>query len=607
MIFSTTLAVLGAMSSASAISAPVAPAAPHGPILNAIGGVPTPLSWPINSTITMRYDAALGDPSTFPASIVPGSTPRIACNAGAAVWTAIAPISIVDGGLTSATSVGADGTNLVTFSDPALAAAGFIAAAFVFSNVTDGTIFESDIGFSGAFLFDTTGTAPTAFDIQHVAAHEYGHLLGLEHSAIVGSSLFPFTPPGARWARTLADDDIAGIQTLYPTVQTFNAVGAVQGQLTRAFGGVIVPIPGAHILAIDSVDGRVVAATFSDANGNYLLTGVPAGLYNLQAEPLDGPVLPGNLIGTSWATVAFDTTFGEARTGSVTVRNAQITTRNFSAVTPANASIQAMFANCFGIGVSGNPLTTAPLTLVKPPAGLSYNCSLFLNGPGINPTGAPAPAGPMAVNVSPGITITGPFQGGFFTGAGGVMFPYARYQMTITPQVAPGQHNIVLNTYTGPILGQGGQILFSGAIDIVETSPPTAQSIVYGTGCSGLGGPLTMSSTGLPTLGAPYSATVGPFAANEHALLVTTEFAGIDNLSGVSGCTSALLNLGSLLPDPFGVTVGPFGGGPTGTVTFDLSIPNIPILAGFTFHHQAFAVSTSAAVRTSPGLRSVIQ
>lgn len=51
------------------------------------------------------------------------------------------------------------------------------------------------------------------FDLETVALHEIGHLLGLEHSSDPMSVMFP-TYQGVR--RTLGTDDVAGVRRLYP-------------------------------------------------------------------------------------------------------------------------------------------------------------------------------------------------------------------------------------------------------------------------------------------------------------------------------------------------------------------------------------------------------
>ena len=70
---------------------------------------------------------------------------------------------------------------------------------------------------SGKLHFDDAETwrlqaAPGVFDVETVALHEIGHLLGLDHSTVPGAVMFP-TYSGAR--RALSADDIAGIRSLY--------------------------------------------------------------------------------------------------------------------------------------------------------------------------------------------------------------------------------------------------------------------------------------------------------------------------------------------------------------------------------------------------------
>ncbi len=76
-------------------------------------------------------------------------------------------------------------------------------------------------GLAGDAHFDDaetwTVTIPPAsgsFDLVTVAAHEFGHSLGLAHSAVGGSLMFP-TYSGPH--RFLSADDVSGIQSLYGT------------------------------------------------------------------------------------------------------------------------------------------------------------------------------------------------------------------------------------------------------------------------------------------------------------------------------------------------------------------------------------------------------
>lgn len=59
------------------------------------------------------------------------------------------------------------------------------------------------------------GAALGAFDIETVALHEIGHILGLAHSNVAGAVMLP-TAISNFTRRALAKDDISGAQALYP-------------------------------------------------------------------------------------------------------------------------------------------------------------------------------------------------------------------------------------------------------------------------------------------------------------------------------------------------------------------------------------------------------
>lgn len=68
--------------------------------------------------------------------------------------------------------------------------------------------------FDDAETWSLTGSGGT-FDVETVALHEAGHLLGLGHSSVAGSVMFP-TYGGVR--RSLTQDDVDGIRRLYPSM-----------------------------------------------------------------------------------------------------------------------------------------------------------------------------------------------------------------------------------------------------------------------------------------------------------------------------------------------------------------------------------------------------
>jgi hypothetical protein len=71
-------------------------------------------------------------------------------------------------------------------------------------------IFNSDIG-----SFWSTSGQPLHYDVQSVAAHEFGHWLSLGHSSDTEATMYYRTGMGETKKRSLNSDDISGIRSIY--------------------------------------------------------------------------------------------------------------------------------------------------------------------------------------------------------------------------------------------------------------------------------------------------------------------------------------------------------------------------------------------------------
>lgn len=149
-----------------------------------------------------------------------------------------------------------------------------------------GDIYDADIVFNPAYDFSlaaTTPTNPARYDYESVLTHEIGHLLGLDHSAILSATMYPRLSEGVSRARALSTDDIIGISTVYP-LAAFQAKGSISGTVRLSTSSVY----GAIVVAVNA-NGAPVAHGISDPQGNYVINGLDAGTYTVFAEPMDAP------------------------------------------------------------------------------------------------------------------------------------------------------------------------------------------------------------------------------------------------------------------------------------------------------------------------------
>jgi hypothetical protein len=232
---------------------------------------------------------------------VTSSELRGAVERAAATWSAVsaAQVRLSYQGMTTAPAEGTDGRNTIGFLDRPDLDRVLGATSFMIDAQT-GAIFEADIFFNTTFAFSVAPEGQSGrVDLESVALHELGHLLGLGHSAVgetertgngsrrvigSGAVMFPIAlTAGATADRVLQADDMAGIRDLYSGPAAIIETGGIVGRVTKNGHGV----NGAHIVAFNPETGILIGNFTLTLNGDFVIARLPPGPYILRVEPID--------------------------------------------------------------------------------------------------------------------------------------------------------------------------------------------------------------------------------------------------------------------------------------------------------------------------------
>jgi hypothetical protein len=152
-----------------------------------------------------------------------------------------------------------------------------------------GFITEADIVLNPYQQFSTDGALGT-FDLEATLTHEIGHLLGLEHSFIMGATMHSNQGKNGTYnvsgfsSRTLSENDIAAIRALYGTkFDDEICCGTISGRLSLFNGKAARDF---QVWAEDAETGRVISGVLTGLDGSFRIEGLPSGEYRVYSQKI---------------------------------------------------------------------------------------------------------------------------------------------------------------------------------------------------------------------------------------------------------------------------------------------------------------------------------
>ncbi|MBO45319.1 MAG: hypothetical protein CMJ96_00310 [Planctomycetes bacterium] len=179
---------------------------------------------------------------------------------------------------------------------------GMVAVTPISYRLSDGRILDADIILNARDWFFSTDLSQGTFDIQDIVTHEAGHLIGLDHSPSLSSSMWPYVSASQWLHRSLSADDKAGAVALKP----YGGDSRLNGRVLSPQGG---GLSSAVIGIVNVHDGRQMTTVLSEPNGNWTVRGLEAGDYWVYVTPLEGGMGESNLTGDNPVDTNFSADF----------------------------------------------------------------------------------------------------------------------------------------------------------------------------------------------------------------------------------------------------------------------------------------------------------
>ncbi|HEU5458964.1 MAG TPA: matrixin family metalloprotease [Pyrinomonadaceae bacterium] len=359
-------------------------------------------------------------------------------------WSPIASVSSADSG---------DGVSLITIAvtpeNEAFNSDSTTGRTRVFFDPDTGNIAEADISINprpraddGTELqFSTDGT-PNTYDLEATFTHEIGHLLGLDHSPVLSSTMQgrqafngTFGLPAFN-ERTLSEDDRQKIRSLYGPKQR---LGRIEGRLSdNRTPGALTALNGVNVWAESVATGRVIASDVTAEDGTYRLEGLVPGQYRVM--------------------VASAAESGKFR--SFELSN-QVAVKSDLA-TPLNSSLVPFQASALNPKVIG---LNAELSTVALPLAPGRRVKVYLGGEGVDQV----PGTSIAVN-SPFFTVD---PSSLAREQIAAPFPVVSIEVQVAPNAPFGDYTIKMQSHSGETAYVPGAItidpgVISGALNPID-------------------------------------------------------------------------------------------------------------------------------------------
>lgn len=125
-------------------------------------------------------------------------------------------------GSTTRSGAKRDGQNVISWGKlggTTLGVTNYISTDTSQSQVCNGSLIyrfaEVDVRFNNAYSWQTSSGCSNGFDLAGVSTHEFGHAVGLGHSNVSGSTMYPSVSACDFSISSLANDDRAGYSAIY--------------------------------------------------------------------------------------------------------------------------------------------------------------------------------------------------------------------------------------------------------------------------------------------------------------------------------------------------------------------------------------------------------